>query len=84
MPCKRIEGDGWSGFVCTRGGSQKQRCSCGRVADYLCDFPLRGKKEGQTCDKPLCVKCAKLIKMTAQGGIHYCPAHQRMAEKEKK
>ena len=83
MPCKPLtdkEGRVF-GFACSRGSS-RPRCKCGRPSRYLCDFPLKGRKEGQTCDAPLCDSCAKLIKKTAQGSVHYCPAHQRMSEME--
>lgn len=56
-------------------------CFCGSPSRYLCDYPLKGKKEGQTCDKLLCAVHAKLIKKTANGSIHYCPTHARMVEK---
>lgn len=82
MPCRRIGGEGWSGFACTRGSSQTKPCSCGARGEYLCDYPLKGKKEGQTCDRSICRTHAKLIKKTAEGSIHYCPVHQKMAEKE--
>lgn len=81
MPCKPIGGPGWSGFVCTRGSSSQMKpCSCGAQGEYLCGFPLRGKKAGQTCNRPICRIHAKLIKKTAEGDIHYCPVHQKMAE----
>ena len=83
MPCKPISGPGWSGFACSRNSSPLKQCSCGCPAEYICDFPRKGKKEGKTCDKPICRSHAKLIKKTSEGSIHYCPAHQRMAEKAK-
>ena len=33
-------------------------CSCGYVADYLCDWPVG---DGKTCDLPLCEVCAHEI-----------------------
>jgi len=44
------------GFVCDR--RPPKRCSCGRVVTKLCDFPLAGKKAGETCSKPLCDQCS--------------------------
>ena len=76
MGCKRFtDPDGAVVFMCTRGRGQQAatRCSCGRVAEYLCDFPLRGEKAGRTCDKPICSDHAKLIKHNT----HYCPDHQK-------
>lgn len=48
-----------SGFVCTR--ERRPRCACGAPGTKLCDFPLRGAKAGQTCDKVLCDKCATTL-----------------------
>lgn len=63
-------------IACSRSG---QKCAvCGGRATKLCDYPLRGSKEGQTCDRPLCARHAKSI----GPGIDYCPAHARLAEKE--
>ncbi len=48
---------------------------CGKVADFLCDFPM-GK--GKTCDAPLCDDCR-----VHQGGelkdLDFCPAHALIA-----
>lgn len=66
------------GFACSRNSENKRgTCcvpGCGRVAEYLCDYPLRGEKEGQTCDKAMCTSHAKLIKHDT----HFCPAHAKI------
>jgi len=89
MGCERVvfrDKDGkvvGSGIVCSRGRAKRKECcvaGCFDWGEYLCDYPLKGHKEGQTCDRPLCRKHAKLIKNTAEGAIHYCPGHVR-AEK---
>ncbi len=52
MGCERIPG----GFICSRGQRAKP-CGvahCTRPSVALCDFPLKGKKAGQTCDRALC------------------------------
>jgi len=76
-PCNFIDlGNGASAIVCTRGSvSQKvnSRCACGRVANLLCDYPLKGPKAGKTCDRPLCMLCAIRVSV----GKDYCPAHAR-------
>lgn len=57
------------------------RCSvpgCSSRGEYLCDFPLKGKKEGQTCDRPMCRRHAKLIKHNT----HYCPAHAKAVQEK--
>jgi len=48
-----------SGFVCSRG-QPREKCSvCGRFgAELLCDYPLKGKHDGKTCDRLLCRQCA--------------------------
>lgn len=81
MPCEFKKIGDVTLIACSRGSSLPP-CSCGARAEYLCDYPLKGSKEGQTCDRPLCRRCAKLIRKTASGSIHYCPAHQRIAEKK--
>lgn len=48
------------GFVCMRG-ERRPKCACGRPATKQCDYPLHGKKEGQTCSKYLCDRCATTI-----------------------
>lgn len=42
----------------------------------LCDFALTGKKAGQTCDAPLCDRCATRVGPNRD----YCPAHARAAK----
>ena len=62
------------GIICIRGG---KRCmNCGKYAPLLCDYLLRGKKKGQTCDQPICERCAREIGPNK----HYCPAHYRMVK----
>lgn len=57
---------------------------CGAGHSKLCDFKLRGAKVGQTCDRPLCTKCAIPGGKTEDGQkIDYCPAHAEMIGKEK-
>lgn len=61
MPCVPFRSaDGKTyGFVCTRGRTKREVCEvCGKPASKLCDFPLSGKKAGQTCDRKLCLSCA--------------------------
>ena len=78
MPCEKFTTkDGATIIACSRGKSLGA-CSCGARAEYLCDYPLKGSKRGQTCDRPLCRRCAKLIKHDT----HYCPVHARRAEEQ--
>lgn len=72
MPCETVDlGNGIRGIVCSRG--RRKRCSeCGRLgAGYLCDWKLRGKKKGKTCDRPLCDRCATEVAPDR----HLCRAH---------
>ena len=83
MGCERfVSEDGKSiGFACSRRGAIWSPCSvpgCGSQGKYLCDFPLKGKKEGQTCDRRVCSTHAKLIRHNT----HYCPIHVKMSEAE--
>jgi hypothetical protein len=73
MPCSVISlGNGATAIVCTRGGGK--RCTCGRTADKLCDYPLRGEKAGKTCDRAFCSRCGKHVGPNKD----YCPAHGRL------
>jgi hypothetical protein len=78
MPCERIDlGEGRTAIACSRGRRPaKPCCSCGRVSSLLCDYPLRGEKQGKTCDRALCAKCTWRPRV----GVDYCPAHRAMTE----
>lgn len=62
-------------IVCSRGARpSKARCSvpdCPHPATKLCDYPLRGRKAGKTCDRKLCEQHAT----TMGPDRDYCPAH---------
>ncbi|MCA9680743.1 MAG: hypothetical protein KC457_00990 [Myxococcales bacterium] len=78
MVCRQIDlGGGASAIVCSRGQRAPQ-CStkgCRNTATRLCDFPLQGKRAGQTCSAQLCESCAQV----QADGTDYCPAHARGA-----
>jgi hypothetical protein len=61
-------------IVCSRGQRAKRCSNCESDATRLCDAPLRGRKEGKTCDAPLCERCATRLK-GVDGDL--CPAHAR-------
>jgi hypothetical protein len=42
----------------------------------LCDFPLTGSKQGKTCDRSVCSKCA----VHRDPDTDYCPPHGRLIE----
>jgi hypothetical protein len=58
-------------ILCIRGG-RPPRAKCGvchvRVHERLCDGP--GKRAGATCNKRLCLKCARTV-----GEKDFCPRH---------
>lgn len=69
MPCKRTQlSDDVFMFECTRRSDLPDCdvCQVGR-AEHACAFPLRGKKEGQVCGRPLCKNCALLLAKSAAG-----------------
>lgn len=59
-------------FSCRRS-SDVTRCStpgCGGIAGIPCLFKLRGRLEGKTCGRLLCVKCS--------ADKQLCPPHVRL------
>jgi hypothetical protein len=81
MSCEPIVIDGKViGIGCSRGKRPKPCVeNCGRPSAKLCDFPLRGRKRGQSCDRPICA-----VHATAMGnGIDYCRTHADMVKREK-
>jgi len=80
-PCRVItDSSGHAvGWVCSRGRQASKPCvGCGRPSDLLCDYPLHGEKNGKTCDKPICRRCAKHVGHNRD----FCPAHARMTAPE--
>lgn len=79
MTCTAIKLEGGVAIVCTREPPRRARAcsSCGTsTKDYhLCDFPLRGKRAGATCSKPVCTTCTTPIGENRD----LCPPHMRMA-----
>lgn len=75
MSCRQIDlGPNASAFIC---GPKKRRVECAyckaRDAVFLCDYELRGKKAGKTCDGKLCASCATVVGENR----HLCPPHRR-------
>lgn len=55
MKCQHVTvPGGYSAIVC--GTRTRHRCKCGRAADLLCDWKVKGKRSG-TCDRPICSRC---------------------------
>lgn len=62
---------------CSRGSSRGTCAYCkARPADFRCDYELRGKRAGSTCDGRLCNGCAYSIPGTE---LHLCPPHRKEA-----
>ena len=77
MPCRPVDlGNGVTAIVCSKG--DRRSCKCGRRSTKLCDYPLRGKKQGRTCDAPLCDRCATSVGRDKD----YCPAHVEISKRE--
>jgi hypothetical protein len=76
MPCDIYTKNGKAAmFICCRGRRQVGKCqSCGKPATKLCDYPLSGKKEGQTCDRKLCDDCATVVDMVRLPDLIEMPA----------
>jgi hypothetical protein len=61
-------------FIRTSGQRMKPCKYCGAPGEKLCDYPLRGPKAGQTCDAPMCAKCAYHVPPNSD----YCRLHRKM------
>jgi hypothetical protein len=95
MPCRPLVSDDGKiyGWACSRGhdGAPPERCqACNRRRPTkLCDYSLKGKQEGKTCDRKLCERCA----VQRQTGrpvfgkpppvVDLCPAHARLWDKQR-
>ena len=58
--CEHLNIDDHDFIVCGVRGAKKKFCSCGRVADFLCDWKVAEKRSG-TCDAPICRTHAKEV-----------------------
>jgi hypothetical protein len=73
MICAHVDiGNGVTAIVC-RSRTTKRCKSCGKAAERECDFPLSGAKQGQTCNAPLCARCAS----RPLPDTDLCPPHAR-------
>lgn len=69
--CEHFQLDNGALAIVCGGRVQRKYCTCGRAADFLCDWKVSAKKSG-TCDAPICAAHAKQVAL----GKHLCPAHQ--------
>lgn len=69
-------------FACTRGQRTSSRCQtvgCSGVTVALCDYPLSGKRAGDTCSRRLCASC----RHERGAGVDYCAAHAALAARHR-
>jgi hypothetical protein len=71
VSCEPIELPG-GGFGIICGGHRRKYCACGRAADLLCDWKVRGRKSG-TCDRPVCRQHAHQVGPDK----HLCQEHTK-------
>lgn len=79
MPCEKTDlGGGNFAITCSRG-QRTPACKtpgCGGRGQFLCDYPLEGKRAGKTCDRPMCDRC----RVSMGPGRDYCASHAAMAK----
>ncbi len=69
-----VEGKYIPAIVCGRYGPAKYCVVCGTQDNIkLCDYPLHGVKQGQTCDRPVC----RMHATHQEPDVDYCPSHAR-------
>ncbi len=72
MACEHVKlTDGTMAIICGVR-VKRQFCSCGRIADLLCDWKVKAKKSG-TCDRPICRQHAQEVGPQK----HLCQEHQK-------
>ena len=70
-----VEGKYVPVIVCSRTAPAKRCVVCFTQYDIkLCDYPLTGAKQGQTCDRPVCGTHA----IHQEADTDYCPSHARV------
>lgn len=76
MRCEKLElGGGAVAIVCSRGRRLGRCVVCRRAqAVRLCDYELRQRTRGKTCDAKLCEQCAERVGPDRD----LCPAHARL------
>lgn len=64
-------------IACSRGRRKAAPpcAACGRPSTKQCDYPLRGKKTGKTCDRHLCNACAVVVGSESGDSVDFCKAH---------
>jgi hypothetical protein len=91
MGCEFINhGGGATAIICSRGQRVAVCSVCkARKSSKLCDYPLRGRKAGKTCDAKLCERCAQQQAQQAPfpgsrvgDTIDLCPAHAKLVDAE--
>lgn len=57
MGCEPINGPGFTGIICTRGGRAPRCHYCNKPGTFLCDHPVIRKGGRGTCDTRMCSSC---------------------------
>lgn len=82
MQCRKVAfPGGGTAFICGPKPRRRNCKFCSRYADLECDFPLTGKKAGQTCEAPMCVRCSTTVRGPKGEQLDYCPPHERYRAK---
>lgn len=73
----RLE-DGTTGIVCSRG-RRRSKCTvpgCGRYVERECDHPVMRSGRPATCDRGVCLSCARRVGLALGGdSVDFCPPH---------
>ena len=70
-----VEGKYVPVIVCSRAALTQRCVVCRTQYDIrLCDYPLRGVQQGQTCDRPVCGTHAT----HQEPDVDWCPSHARL------
>jgi hypothetical protein len=72
MTCTPVKlADGSRAIICSGRRARRRCCGCGKPADLLCDWKVKGKVSG-TCDTPICSLCTHV----PAPGKDLCPTHR--------
>jgi hypothetical protein len=81
MPCDKVDlGDGAFAIACSRGGRTPPCATpgCGGRGQFLCDYPLAGKRTGKTCDRAMCARC----RVSMGPERDFCASHVALAKEQ--
>jgi hypothetical protein len=85
MTCARVTlADGADAWLCSRGRRAPSCRFCGAPADRQCDYPLTGRRAGETCDVYMCPRCAVTELGKGPDGDSYdlCLPHAKLVRQQ--